>query len=113
MAKQMISVVRGTTNFYTINISNSDTGEPYALSTGEVFRFGVKKNEDALVRVIEKELTVGSEEGVYQLDIRPEDTLGLALGKYHYDIGLQSGNDYYPVIEWSEFVVTPNASEKR
>lgn len=55
MAKnQDISVVRGTTNVYSLAVKDKDTGDPYVLAEGEVLRFAVKRNENSTVKLIEK-----------------------------------------------------------
>lgn len=42
MAKQKISIVRGTTNVFAVAVAD-ESGEAYTLASGEVLRFGVKK----------------------------------------------------------------------
>ena len=39
------------------------------------------------------------------LELAPADTEGLDIGVYLYDIGLESGSDYFIPIECDEFVV--------
>lgn len=112
MARQNISIVRGTTEYFTVYIVGADDDEPYELHTGEILRFGIKTRADVMDCIIKKELT--SEEvdsdGGYTFKFEPSDTKNLPIGTYLYDIGLQSGNDYYPVIEASDFVVAKNAT---
>lgn len=109
MAKQKISIVRGTTEYYAVSVIGSE-GEPYELQTGEILRFGVKSRTDAPTYIIKKELTSedADEDGEYPIKLEPSDTQNLPFGTYYYDIGLQSGDDYFSVIEASEFIVAKN-----
>lgn len=108
--KQPLSMIRGTTQ--TINISVKDTdGAAYQLADGEVLRFGVKqKPEDSDSNcLIKKELTIENlDEDVYVLTLLPSDTQDLDFGNYYYDVGLQSGTNYYNVIECSPFIIGYN-----
>ena len=110
-----IEIVRGTTNAFAISLKDKDTGETYVLETGEVLRFGVKKAEQSTTTVFDKTIAASAveEDNTYTLTINPDDTLMLPTGRYYYDIGLQSGDDYFPVISWSPFVITPNATRKQ
>lgn len=103
--KQPLSIIRGTTQ--TINIAVRDeSGATYSLADGEVLRFGVKKRpEDPENQcLIKKELTIENLDGAYYvLTLLPTDTKELPFGTYHYDVGLQSGTNYYNVIECSDF----------
>lgn len=108
--KQPLTIIRGTTQVINISVNNED-GTPYTLTGGEILRFGVKKkpedSDDLLV--VKKELTAANlDDGVYVLTLLPVDTKALPFGSYYYDVGLQSGNNYYNVIECSEFILAYN-----
>lgn len=108
--KQPISMIRGTTQ--PINIIVRDpAGAIYQLTDGEVLRFGMKKKpEDPESEcLVKKELTIEHLDGdFYVLTLLPSDTKDLPFGTYYYDVGLQSGNNYYNVIECSEFKIGYN-----
>lgn len=115
MRDQAISMVRGNSEVFALTITDADTGNPYILAQGDVLRFGVKQSKNSQTRILEKELeqdnSEDAEEGSYTLYLEPKDTLHMPLGEYWYDIGVQIGEDYYTVIDWSPFVLTPNATE--
>lgn len=109
--KQPLSMIRGTTQSISIAIKASD-GTDYTLADGEILRFGVKKRFDNLsgAYLIEKELTAENrnDTGAYILTLIPSDTEPLDFGTYYYDVGLQSGTNYYNVIECSKFQIEYN-----
>lgn len=112
--KQNISIVRGRTQTFNIAVTDAN-GEAYTLESEEKLIFGVKKNYYDVSYLIEKKLTSANattDAGVYALKILPEDTKDLACGEYCYDVGLQSGSDYYSVIECSHFKVEHNVTGK-
>ena len=107
-----IKIVRGTTKVLRITIKQAN-GSPYIMTQGEILRLGVTDNNNGGGHsIITKE--VGSEaldNDSYLITIKPGDTSNLNCEtKYYYDIGLQSGEDYFPIIEFSPFNVLPNAS---
>ena len=109
--KQPISMIRGTTQPISIVVKATD-GSNYVLADGEILRFGVKKKFDnpSGAYLIEKEMTSAnlSESGAYILTLVPSDTEPLDFGTYYFDIGLQSGSNYYNVIECSKFNIEYN-----
>jgi hypothetical protein len=106
---QKIEVVRGTTNAINIAVKNAD-GTPYMLETGEVVVFGVKENyEDDECLILKT--TNSLVNGVAQISIAPDDTAELNVGRYVYDVGLQSGANYYSVIKASDFYITANVTK--
>ena len=109
-----ISIVRGTTNAFDIALTDQ-TGAFYSLQPGEVLRFGVKLRADLSEYKLVKELTAAdlNDKGdAYVLTLQPDDTEGLAFGRYCYDIGLQSGNDYFNVVPCSDFVIHHNITSR-
>lgn len=113
-AGDALSVPRGTTAAYGLNVINTDTGTAYTLETGQVLVFAVASNlKDPIgSRVLLKQLT-HTVDGEYYLELEPEDTADLEIGKeYGYSIGIQHGdNILYPVVVWADFIVTPFALE--
>ena len=107
-SEDLIEVVRGTSHTFRISILD-EFGQPYVMQPGEILRMGVKDEVDAQEYVLEKEVdytfNIGGE---YIIILQPSDTLFLDCKKYWYDVGLQSGVDYFMVIECSPFVVRQN-----
>lgn len=108
MAKD-IKMVRGTSRTFEISVTDAD-GNPYTLKAGEKLIFGVKRqtaDEELLVCKVVTECT----DGVCKVELDPEDTAELAVGKYYYDVGLQTGVDYYIIVELSIFTISANITK--
>lgn len=112
MSKTM-KVIRGTSNLFRIALRD-ESGSFYRLKAGEVLRFGVKNRRDSDDIQFVKEMTaadLNADADAYILVIKPEDTQHMGLrGRYYYDVGLQSGNDYYNVIPCSDFELGANVT---
>lgn len=105
---QNIEMVRGTTHAVAIQLAD-ELGDVYTLSDGEVLRFGVKQTHNSTGYLIEKALTVDDlRDGAYVMALKPSDTEDLACGRYCYDIGLESGEDFYNVVKCSDFILHHN-----
>lgn len=104
-----IRVVRGTTKTITIEPLDAD-GNPYSLADGDIVKFGVKAKAEDSEYLIYKEITE-SADGVCTVELAPGDTIGLNFGRHVYDVGLQSGDNYYNVIPVSAFVVAQNVTK--
>ena len=110
MKHQDIEIVRGTTNTFGITLTDAE-GKFFTLESGQVLVFALKKRPKDVERVLVKKVT-NRVEGVYYLEITPEDTADLETGKYFYDVGMQQGSDvFYNIIESSVFDIKPNISE--
>lgn len=105
-----IEIVRGTTNTFNIGILDAE-GKPYTLAGAEKLIFGVKCNplepETVILKVAEADNVGG-----YIVTLNPEDTIDLKCDKYFYDVGLESGDAFYNVIEPSPFVILPNITKR-
>lgn len=110
---QPIKIIRGTTKTLSINIVDED-GNFYRLRDSDVLRFGVKRHPGDSKYIIIKEQT-GSvdDQNEYIFSINPEDTEAMSYGDYYYDVGVQTGNSYYNIIECSPFEVSYNITERR
>lgn len=103
-----IEIVRGTSNTFEISITDSND-EQYNMTEGEVLVFGVKRKGNQEEVVILKKATE-SVDGVCTIEIDPSDTANLETGRYVYDVGLQSGGDYFNIIGQSQFNIQPNVT---
>lgn len=107
--KNDIKVVRGTTNSFQITVTDAE-GNLYNLQEGERLLFGVKKSHDDEEYIFVK--SVGScENGVYTVTLDPCDTDICDCCHYLYDVAIQSGADFYNVIEASVFEVCKNVTK--
>lgn len=104
-----IEIVRGTSNSFKIYVVDTD-GKPYTLASGEALVFGIKDKPYKKDAAVIKTVTSGTD-GVYTVNFDPDDTINLKYGKWFYDVGLQSGDDYFPVIEPSTFEILANATK--
>ena len=104
-----IEIVRGTTNTIAIDVLDAN-GAPYALKDGEKLIFGVKRKvtdkDELIVRIAS-----AADDGSYVVKIEPIDTVNLPCDKYVFDVGLQSGDAFYNVIESSPFVICGNVTK--
>lgn len=107
---QGIEIVRGTTNTLEIAITDAD-GAAYIATAGEKIIFGVKKKATDPDLVFTK-VAAYSTPGKYIATISPDDTNELTPGRYCYDVGLQSGDDYFGIIEPNPFTILPNVTER-
>ena len=112
MAKQPLSMVRGTTLSLALSVQDAD-GNDYTLQAGEVLRFGVKKKPEDTDYIFVKEAGPADmdEDDKYVFTVNPSDTEDKPFGCYYYDVGLQSGENYYNVIEASNFKIAFNVTE--
>lgn len=108
MAKD-IRMIRGTSRKFEISVTDAE-GNPYTLSAGEKVIFGVKKQTTDDNLVICKVVTECTG-GVCVVELDPEDTANLAVGKYYYDVGLESKEDYYIIVELSVFNIAANITK--
>lgn len=107
---QKIEIVRGTTNTFQISINDAN-GAPYNLQSNEKVVFGIKKDLDDVEPLIIKTAEV-LYEGMYSVQLSPEDTVDLDCGRYHYDVGVDNGTDFFNVIEPNLFVIVPNVTHR-
>jgi RPA family protein len=106
-----VKIVRGTTNVLNITV-NDETGAVYVLGAGEKIVFGVKCDHDDAEFTLLKTANFVADEGVYAVTLTPEDTDCLTCGDYVYDVALQSGANFFNVIEPSPFIIEPNVTTR-
>lgn len=112
MNEQTIKMFRGRTESFILDVKDVD-GSAYALADGEILRFGVKLSTISESYVLLKDLTNADADGDgYRLCLDPEDTAGLSLGRYVYDVGLLSGENYITIIPTSYFELLGNVTGK-
>lgn len=99
-----IEIPKGTT-FRAVILLTYEDGTPYTYTSGDVMRFGVKAEDLSGSLLIEKTLSYDSGEGGFVLELSPSDTSDFSIGTYLYDIGLESGNDYFMAVKCDEFIV--------
>lgn len=97
-----VHLTRGDTARLAVGINNDLLGEAYEIAAGDTLRLTVRKNWRDQTICLQKTL-VGA--GVFH--IKPDDTSGLDVGKYTYDVELTTEDgDVYTVIEPAEFELT-------
>ena len=103
-----INIHRGRSKTIRVPVIYKD-GTACILSEGDYIFFAVRAGRDGEV-LISKMMTYDSESNKATLTLKPEDTEGLEIERYHYDIGV-SFNDggYKDIIKWAEFNVLPSA----
>lgn len=107
---QKLEIVRGTSNTFQIEVRDAD-GNLYAATGGEKVIFGIKcKPEDPETAVVKTASM--SAAGIYVVKLSPEDTEALKCGRYFYDVALQSGEDFYNIIESTPLVILANITKR-
>lgn len=101
-----VEIIRGTTNTFEITVTNA-FGELYNLGSNEKLLFGVKKEHTDTEYIFVKTVRTG-ENGVYTVTLYPEDTEKCDCCRHYYDVAIQSGDNFYNIIEASSFSVEPN-----
>lgn len=108
--KQPISIVRGTTNYFRVDVFDPD-GNKFIMNGVEKLVLAVKQNPTDNEKLILKTIPGGGETE-YIFSFYPEDTINIEPGRYMYDVALQSGSSvFYNVIEASLFEIKPNVAE--
>lgn len=107
--KTDVEIVRGTTNTFQITVTNA-FGQLYELGANEKLLFGVKKNHTDSTYIFVKTVKVGKN-GVYTVTLHPEDTEKCDCCKYFYDVSIQSGDNFFNIIEASCFHVKKNITK--
>lgn len=108
MARKDVQIIRGTTNTFSITLTDAN-GKIYNLTSSEKLLFGVKKKYTDEEYLILKKVTGVA--NVYTVTIDPADTADLECGTYFYDVSVESGNNFYNVIESSKFDVRENITK--
>ena len=107
---QKIEIVRGTTNTFQIEVRDAN-GDLLAAGKDEKVIFGVKRNAEDDNLIIAKAATM-TDTGIFTVTLSPADTEGLKFGRYFYDVGLQSGEQYYNIIEPMPFIIQANITKR-
>lgn len=108
-----IYLTRGDTLAATVGIKNA-SGSAYALQTGDVVRFALKRalmapgNGNYLDKKPLISKTLGDD---LQLELDPEDTKSLAFGSYKYDLELTKANGVVDTfINNADFYIVPEVT---
>lgn len=110
----MLEIIRGTTQRIVITIYDWD-GNVYRMQSGDVLRFGIKRDWQNTEYDVKKEVTnLSAQNDNYVINIDPEDTQNLPSSReYKFDIGLQTAaGDYYMVVPCSSCIILPAVTTK-
>ncbi len=105
-----LRVVRGATHTLEIRVFGPD-GRPFELLEGDIVRFGVKFDDRSNRLLLKKEATT-LENGRAWIVLEAEDTIPMDAGRYKYDVGLQSGAYYFPIVKYADLILEPNVTTK-
>lgn len=90
-----MTIAKGETVYLSIKLFSKNTEQPYILKEGEKLIFGIKKGKSDTNYTIKKQLTNDDEiEGVYPVILSDTDT-NIEEGRYYYDVGLKTTDDYF------------------
>lgn len=98
-----IHLTRGDSAFLSVAISNDD-GTPYQIKEGDVLTITVKATNGT--KIFSK--TVQAYESIV---IDPQDTIDAGVGRYKYDIQLNTENQVYTIIPVSSFFIEEGVTE--
>lgn len=107
-----IEMIRGTSQPYQIQLM--ENSEPYILGSNEFVVFGVKEAGYSSRLLLSKEFTAEDQDnrtGIIEFKIMPNETINWPVKTYKYDIGLQSGEDYFIIIPESDLVLKQNITQ--
>ena len=104
-----LAMVRGTSREFVFDLLDAE-GAAYVPGAADVLRFGIKADAAATVLLVEKAVSVPAD-GQVTVKLVPADTGGLAPGNYVYDVGVESGEDYWDAVVASPFRLGPNVTK--
>lgn len=103
-----INIHRGRSKTIRVPVIYKD-GTACTLTGYDYIFFAVKADKDGET-LIKKMLSYDSGSNKATLSLIPEDTAGLEIDRYFYDIGVCfSDGNYKDIISWGEFNVLPSA----
>ena len=99
-----IHLTQGDSAHLNIEITNDD-GTPYAIKEGDTLTMTVKATNGT--KIFSK--TVQAYESII---IEPQDTIDVGVGRYKYDIQLNTENQVYTIIPVSSFFVEEGITDE-
>ena len=98
-----IHLTQGDSAYLNVEITNDD-GTPYAIKEGDSLSMTVKSTNGT--KIFSK--TVQAYESII---IEPKDTIDVGVGRYKYDIQLDTENQVYTIIPVSSFFIEEGITE--
>ena len=98
-----IHLTQGDSAILNVEITNDD-GTPYAIKEGDSLTITVKATNGT--KIFSK--TVQAYESII---IEPKDTVDAGVGRYKYDIQLDTENQVYTIIPVSSFFIEEEVTE--
>ena len=98
-----IHLTQGDSAYLNVEITNDD-GTPYAIKEGDSLTITVKATNGT--KIFSK--TVQAYESII---IEPKDTADVGVGRYKYDIQLDTENQVYTIIPVSSFFIEEGITE--
>ena len=98
-----IHLTKGDSAYLNVEITNDD-GTPYAIKEGDSLTITVKATNGT--KIFSK--TVKAYESII---IEPKDTVDAGVGRYKYDIQLNTENQVYTIIPVSSFFIEEEVTE--
>ena len=98
-----IHLTKGDSAYLNVEITNDD-GTPYAIKEGDTLTMTVKATNGT--KIFSK--TVQAYESII---LEPKDTAEVGVGRYKYDIQLNTENQVYTIISVSSFFIEEGLSE--
>ena len=110
VSKNTIFLTRGDSAYIDVSIYNLDRS-PYILNDGDTVECQIRTEPNVGRLLVDASIENGriyvNDDGTIVWHIFPEDTRGLEIGKYSYDVQLVTANgDIFTFIEDADFNIT-------
>ena len=99
-----IHLTKGDSAYLNVEITNDDE-TPYAIKEGDTLTMTVKATNGT--KIFSK--TVQAYESII---LEPKDTINVGVGRYKYDIQLNTENQVYTIIPVSSFFVEEGITDE-
>ena len=103
-----LELIRGDTTTLQVTVLDAE-GNPWRLHDGDKLIFGMKKEISSGDYLIKKYVDTGA--SPYSITLEATDTCNLPMGCYLYDIGLQTGAQYFHVVPISALNLRSTVTE--
>ena len=98
-----IHLTQGDSAYLNVEITNDD-GTPYAIKEGDSLTMTVKSTNGT--KIFSK-----TGQAYESIIIEPQDTINVGVGRYKYDIQLNTENQVYTIIPVSSFFIEEGLTE--
>ena len=99
-----IHLTKGDSAYLNVEITNDD-GTPYAIKEGDSLTMTVKSTNGTLI-------FSKTGQAYESIILEPKDTIDVGVGRYKYDIQLNTENQVYTIISVSSFFIEEGVTDE-